>query len=156
MIECTDGRLMLLARTDMGCHYRSYSEDGGVTWAGAEPTGLKTSCVSPASIRRIPQTGDILIVFNDASEIGPEYEGKRTPLVTAISDDEGETWKHRRWLEDDPDGWYCYTAIHFLEEEDALLLSYCAGDTTQMGGLDRTRITRVPVDWLYAECPGAM
>lgn len=149
VIELEGGRLMMLARTDLGCHYRSYSDDEGVTWSPAEPTDLKTSCVSPASIRRITQTGDILIVFNDASDIGPEYEGKRTPLVTAISDDEGQTWKHRRWLEDDPNGWYCYTAIHFLEDEDTVLLSYCAGDTTRMGGLDRTRITRVPIEWLY-------
>lgn len=150
VIELNDGRLMMLSRTAMGCHYRSYSDDEGVTWSSAEPTDLKTSCVSPSSIRRIPQTGDILIVYNDASDITPEYEGKRTPLVTTISRDEGETWENRRRLEDDPDGWYCYTAIHFLDDEDTVLLGYCAGDTTRMPGLARLRITRVPLEWIYA------
>ncbi|HCU34921.1 MAG TPA: sialidase [Armatimonadetes bacterium] len=148
VIELRDGRVMMLARTDMGCHYRSYSEDGGVTWSPAEPTDLKTSCVSPASIRRIPQTGDLLIVYNDASSITPEYEGKRTPLVAAISKDEGQTWENHRWLEDDPAGWYCYTAIHFLDDEDTVLLGYCAGQRAT-GGLNLTQITRVPIEWVY-------
>jgi sialidase-1 len=51
-------------------------------------------------------------------------------------------------LEDDPGGWYCYTAIHFVK--DAVLLSYCAGQRAT-GGLNTTQITRFPVEWLYEE-----
>ena len=49
----------------------------------------------------------------------------------------------RRVLEDDPNGWYCYTAIHFVG--DQVLLAYCAGDYPN--GLDRLRIRRVPLGW---------
>ena len=153
IIELRDGRVMMLCRTDMGCHYRAYSADGGVTWSEAEPTDLKTSCCSPASIRRIPQTGDILIVYNrDASDVSAEYEEVRSPLVTAISKDEGQTWEHHKWLEDDPGGWYCYTAIHFLEDEDSVVLAYCAGrrQGDDFGGLALTQITRIPLQWLYS------
>ena len=48
---------MMLSRTDLGSQYRSYSADGGETWTPAEPTGIK-SPLSPASIERIPSTGD--------------------------------------------------------------------------------------------------
>ena len=149
VIELQDGRVMMLWRTDMGCHYRSYSEDGGVHWSAAEPTDIITRCVSPASIRRIPQTGDILIVYTDHSHLPPDAQAKRTPLVTAISRDEGESWEGHKVLDDDPDGCYCYTAIHFLDDEDTVLLGHCAGQYTT-GGLNLTQITRVPVEWLYS------
>jgi len=149
VIELKDGRVMMLCRTDMGCHYRSYSEDGGNTWSEAEPSELKTSCVSPASIRRIPQTGDILIVYNDASNLPAGYGGKRTPLYTAVSRDEGQSWENYKVLDDDPDGCYCYTAIHFPDDEDVVVLGYCAGQYAT-GGLNLTQITRVPVEWLYS------
>jgi hypothetical protein len=46
-------------------------------------------------------------------------------------------------LEEDPAGWYCYTAIHYTK--DAVLLGYCAGDA-KVGGLNRLRIKRVPLE----------
>lgn len=145
VIELRDGRLMMLVRTAGGCHYRAYSADGGETWSTLGQTDL-ISPLSPASIRRIPATGDLLIIYNDHRNISPEYAGKRTPLVAAISRDEGETWETRRVLEDDPGGWYCYTAIHF--EEDMIVLAYCAGQQAT-GGLNLTQVTRFPVSWLY-------
>ncbi len=149
VIELKDGRVMMLCRTDMGCHYRSYSEDGGITWSQVEPTALVTRCVSPASIRRVPRTGDILIVYTDHGSMPPDVQAKRTPLVTAISRDEGETWEHHKVLEDDPDGCYCYTAMHFLDDEDTVVLGYCAGHYAT-GGLNLTQITRVPLEWIYS------
>jgi len=149
VIELNDGRVMMLCRTDMGCHYRSYSADAGITWSDAEPTDVVTRCVSPASIRRIPQTGDILIVYTDHSNIPADVQAKRTPLVTAISRDEGETWANHKVLDDDPDGCYCYTAIHFLDDEDTVVLGYCAGRYAT-GGLNLTQVTRVPLEWLYS------
>ena len=145
VIELRDGRLMMLIRNDTGRFYRSWSRDGGETWTTAEPTELLTP-VSPASCKRIPSTGDLLLVYNDHSDITEEYQGKRTPLVTRISQDEGQTWIKPKTLEDDPGGWYCYTAVHF--EGEHVLLSYCAGQRAT-GGLNITQITRFPVAWLY-------
>ena len=54
----------------------------------------------------------------------------------------------RKLIESDPEGWYCYTAIHF--SGDAVLLGYCAGDP-KVGGLNRLRIRRVEMGWLRSE-----
>jgi hypothetical protein len=145
VVELKNGRLLMLIRNGTGRFYRSWSDDGGETWTTAEPTDLLTP-VSPASCKRIPATGDLLVVYNDHTGVTGEALGYRTPLVTRISQDEGQTWIRPKVLEDDPGGWYCYTAIHF--EDDAVLLSYCAGQR-ETGGLNTTQITRFPVAWLY-------
>jgi sialidase-1 len=145
VVELKDGRLMMLYRTDQGCQYRSHSADGGETWSPPEPTDIK-SPVSPASVKRIPKTGDLLLVWNDHANVDDAHRGKRTPLNVAISRDEGQTWEHTRTLEDDPEGWYCYTAIAFVDGR--VLLGYCAGDR-RVGLLNRTRIVAFNLDWLY-------
>jgi len=146
VVELKDGRLMMFMRTNAGCQYRSFSKDGGDTWSPAEPSGL-VSPVSPASIERIPKTGDLLVVWNNHAGIDAARRGKRTPLNTAISRDDGKTWEHVKTLEDDPGGWYCYTAIEFVG--DRVVLGHCAGQQ-KTGGLNLTQITVFPVEWLYA------
>jgi hypothetical protein len=146
-VELKDDRLMMLCRTDRGCQFRSYSADAGDTWSPAEPTDI-LSPLSPASIKRIPSTGDLLMVWNDHSHIAPNLRGRRTPLTVAISEDEGKSWKHHKTLYDDPLGWYCYTAIDFAG--DRVLLGHCAGQQTkQSSGLATTVVTSFDVHWLY-------
>jgi len=103
--------------------------------------------LSPASIKRIPKTGDLLAVWNNHANVDAEHKGKRTPLHAAISKDDGRTWQQPQSIEDDPNGWYCYTAIEFVG--DFVLLGHCAGDRKKDGGLATTQITRFPLDWLY-------
>ena len=138
-------RLMMLMRTSSGCQYRSWSADGGVTWSKPEPTDI-ISPVSPATVKRIPKTGDLLLVWNNHKDVDEIYRGKRTPLTAAVSRDEGKTWENIKTLEDDPGGWYCYTAMYFVD--DRVVLGYCAGQRAT-GGLNLTRITTFDVDWLY-------
>lgn len=145
VIELDDGRVCMWARTDLGAQYEAISPDGGKTWSRPRPSPL-CSPRSPASIKRLPETGDLLVVWNDHSGQYPFPAGKRTPLCTAISRDEGRTWENSRILEDDPDGWYCYTNITFVG--DGALVGYCAGDS-RVGGLNRLKVTRVPQPWLY-------
>ncbi|HHE72273.1 MAG TPA: exo-alpha-sialidase, partial [Chloroflexi bacterium] len=57
VIPLRDGRLMLFSRTDAGCQYLAYSQDGGVSWTPPRPSAIR-SPLSPASIKRIPTTGD--------------------------------------------------------------------------------------------------
>lgn len=145
VVELKDGRLMMLIRTDQGCQCRSYSADGGVTWSDVETTDL-LSPLSPATVQRIPKTGDLLLAWNNHKDIDPERKGKRTPFTVAISRDDGKTWEHIRNLEDDPFGWYCYIAMEFVD--DVVLLGLCAGDR-RTGGLNRTEVLRIPIDSLY-------
>jgi Neuraminidase (sialidase) len=149
VVELADGRLFSWMRTDQGAQFGSYSTDGGKSWSSPEATAL-SSPASPASIKRLPGSPDLLAVYNDHSGRFPFPKGKRTPLVAAISTDGGKTWPRRKLVESDPDGCFCYTAIHFTE--DAVLLAYCAGDA-KIGGLNRLRIRRVTLDWLRLEAP---
>lgn len=147
VVELKDGRLMMLCRTDLGSQYRSYSEDRGDTWSEAAATDL-LSPLSPASIKRIPASGDLLLAWNDHTGIAPALRGRRTPLTVAISKDEGRTWVHRKTLYSDPAGWYCYTAIAFVG--DRVLLGHCAGqEAPGSSGLATTFITCFDREWLY-------
>jgi hypothetical protein len=147
VVALKDGRLMMLSRTDQGCQMRSYSEDRGTTWSPVEMTNI-LSPVSPSTVERIPSTGDLLLLWNDHSDIDPALRGKRTPFAAAISRDEGRTWDNVRLLENDPEGWYCYTALEFVD--GVALIGHCAGGP-DVGHLSRTQILRVPVSWFYAE-----
>lgn len=147
IVELADGRLWMYIRTDAGVQYERFSEDDGIHWSESQPTGLH-SPTSPATIERIPWTGDLLCVWNDHSGWHNFPEGRRTPLCVAISTDDGKTWSKSRVIEGDPDGWYCYTAMTFLE--DRVLLAYCAGDK-EVGGLNRLKVTGLSKDWLYQD-----
>jgi photosystem II stability/assembly factor-like uncharacterized protein len=145
VIPLKDGQLMMFCRTGNGAQYLSYSEDKGDTWSKPEKSNITSPC-SPASIKRIPATGDLLLVWNNNYEPKRSGSGRRTPLNVAISQDEGETWKKMKVLEDDPNGSYCYTAINFVE--DHVLLSYCVANRIT-NGLRATQITLFEVNWLY-------
>ncbi|MBV8880776.1 MAG: exo-alpha-sialidase [Planctomycetaceae bacterium] len=145
LVELKDGGLLMLARTDQGSQFRSTSTDGGATWSPAEASNIH-SPLSPASIARIPGTGDLLLVWNDHENVDEAHRHKRTPFTVAISRDEGKTWEKKKTLDDDPDGWFCYTAIEFVGEK--VLLAHCAGDS-KVGHLNRTRMTSFDLSWLY-------
>ena len=147
VVALKDGRLMMLSRTDLGSQFRCYSGDGGETWSAAEGTEIE-SPLSPASVERVPSTGDLVMVWNDHSKIDGSLKGKRTPLSVAVSRDDGKTWSAAKVIEGDPEGWYCYTAIEFVG--DRVLLAYCAGKG-RAEGLNTTHVTSVPVAWVYDE-----
>ncbi|MBI5774596.1 MAG: exo-alpha-sialidase [Verrucomicrobia bacterium] len=144
VVELANKKILSWTRTDQGSQYGFASADNGKTWSAPVPVALQ-SPQSPASIKRLPGTTDLLAIYNDHSGEFPFPKGKRTPLVSAISSDGGKTWQSHKLIEGDPDGWYCYTAIHIVD--GAVLLGYCAGDS-KVGGLNRLRIRRVGVDWL--------
>lgn len=145
VVELNDGRVLQWVRTTSGQQYRSFSRDGGNTWSAFEPMGI-ASPNSPATIERIPTTGDLMLVWNNHAHLGVHERKLRTPYTVAVSRDEGMSWQHVKNLMDDPNGWYCYTALMFVG--DHVLLGHCAGDR-RTGGLNRSQITRFPIAWLY-------
>lgn len=143
VIELKDGRILMWMRTIFGSQFYSYSEDGGETWSEAKPSTL-ISPLSPASIKRIPETGDLFVVYNDRSGRFPllvDHKNpymNRTPLVCAISKDEGKTWQNHFVIEDDPYGNFCYTSILFIDER--LVLSYSAENLKNIWGILRVAL----------------
>lgn len=146
IVELKNKDILMIIRSNLGVQCISYSKDNGVTWSSVKPSDIK-SPVSPASIERIPSTGDLLLVWNNNGGNDPAIKGKRTPLTVAISKDEGKTWQKVKNVEDDPDGWYCYIAIHFVGKD--VLLGHCAGNRPKGTGLAVTQITKLSLNWIY-------
>lgn len=93
-----DSRLIMLGRTELGRHYVSYSSDEGISWSTPQP-GTVTAAYTPTSLRRIPTTGDLLMIWNQTSAEEGALGLERHRLTCAISKDEGATWDHFRNLE---------------------------------------------------------
>lgn len=107
-----DGRLMMFIRTDGGVQYISYSSDQGVTWSPSEPSDIR-SPLSPASMENVPGSNELVLVWNNNNGDNPVIKGKRTPLHLALSGDNAKSWTNKVIVEDNMDGSFCYTAIHF-------------------------------------------
>jgi hypothetical protein len=125
------------------------------------------------SLKRIPSTGDLLAVWNDRSgrfklPKPAENTHERTPLVSAISSDEGRSWRRHRLIERDSRMGFCYTAIHFTPStslramslsngasssrngnDGHALLAYCAGGRRPGYILSNLRVRRIPVRAFY-------
>ena len=97
--------------------------------------------------------GRLLAVWNPV----PFYNGRtvaesrwiwaRTPLVMALSSDDGKTFSMPIPIETDTNSGYSYTAIH--ETEDGhVLLAYCAGSTSDECMLNRLRLRKLPLSSL--------
>ena len=93
-----DGRLLMLGRTELGRHYVSHSADEGISWTTPKP-GTVTASYTPTSLRRIPTTGDLLMIWNQTSPDEGASGLERHRLTTAISKDEGATWGYFHNLE---------------------------------------------------------
>ncbi len=160
LVELHDGTLMMYCRTDAGVIYQSFSSDHGKSWSEMKPSCIP-SFMSPATIKRIPSTGDLLLVWNKKGTDQPDVTGTRSPLCMAISDDKGMTWSHIRTVEALADHWYCYPSVEFADSN--ILLSYSCGSRKTGNGLQDLQVTQIPVEWLYSssvenilKCPDSL
>lgn len=143
ILELENDALYGWARTDLGRQYEFYSRDGGVRWTQPVPSRF-TSPLSPLSMKRL-NDGRFMAVWNPVplNNLMTENKatGNRTPLVYALSRDNGLSWTEPIVIEDDPNAGYCYTAM--LPMDGAVLLAYCAGTEKDRGScLNRLRIRR--------------
>ena len=146
VVELADGRVLMIIRTQMGQIYKSMSSDHGATWTEALPMGVR-SPEAPASIKRIPGTKDLLLVWNDNYEPNKRHVAQRCPLTIGISRDNGETWSIVKNIETDPSKTWAYTSIAFVR--DQVLLSYYETSSWERGLSLRFR--SIPLKWLYAD-----
>jgi len=150
IVELKDGGLLMFMRCDLGYIYQSHSEDQGLTWSDPEPTTLRAP-VSPCTLKRIPTTDDLLVIWNNR-ENHPESEpfSRRTPLTSAVSSDEGRTWRNIRDVEGDRSHTYCYTSVTFPGKR-AVLTYYVSevgpGGETVLASL---KLKVLDQKWFYA------
>ena len=152
LLQLDEHTLWCYIRTDAGRQYECFSEDGGYSWTDPLPSRF-TSPLSPMSAKRLSD-GRIIAVWNPI----PLYNGRgvifdgvwtagRNPLVIAVSEDNGKTFKPHQYIETREDHGYCYTAI--LETTDkAVLLAYNAGGKEEGSANNSTRIRKIGLDEL--------
>ncbi len=166
--EFENGELWMWCRTLYGHQYESRSYDGGKTWTPVEPNFYFTS---PDSPMRVKKFGKYTVAFFNPvpclctrSDYRSRGSIMRTPLVCAVSDDDGHSFdtfgkyvggkemiaftKRSFYLEDDPASTYCYPSA--IEVEGGFLVAYYhsnGGDYT----LNCTKITKVAFDEIAAD-----
>lgn len=96
--ETKDGRTLFFARSTVGRIVQSYSRDAGVTWTAVRPNALAAS-YSPPRLVSIPDTGDLMCVWNQVSREEIRQGYRRGRLSVAISEDSGASWKNFRAVE---------------------------------------------------------
>lgn len=145
VVELKDGSLLALLRTSLGTIHTARSTNGGVTWSKPVATDLP-SPAAPPLVKRIPSTGDLLLIWNRNYQRDHHHQGERTPLSAAISRDEGATWERAQDIENVPGGAAAYAAVTFAGEE-ALVTYYF--QPKGFGGASGVRLKAVPTRWFY-------
>ena len=142
----SDSTLTAYSRTDLAFQFRCTSEDNGETWTSPVPDRFFSSPDSPLLMKRA--CGYTLAVFNPI----PNYTTRscenswgRTPLVCAVSKDDGRTFPIILTLENDPNNGYCYPAI--FDGGNYALISYYHSDNTGTP-LTATKILKITADEL--------
>ncbi|WP_339734314.1 exo-alpha-sialidase [uncultured Gimesia sp.] len=143
VFELKDGKVLMIFRTQSGHIGSSISSDKGEHWSKPGSWGVRAP-EAPATLRRIPSTGDLMLIWNDNFEPGAGHSGKRTPLTVAISNDEGQTWKLKKNLETDPDQTYSYISLTF--HQGRAIMSYYVGDPDRKIS---SRFRSIPLIWFY-------
>ena len=125
--QLPDGRVLLLARTLVGRLIRSFSEDGGTTWCVPDLTPLAADG-APCAMRRIPETGDVLCVWNQQSANEIRRGLRRCRLAAAITRD-GQTWKHFRSIEWHP---HVPERSEYIRPDEKVLLTRALDDVGEL------------------------
>lgn len=144
--ELADGRLFMTMRSIAGGQFFSWSGDRGETWTKPVLSPLRGAC-SPAILRRIPQSDDVLALFT-------YHYGNRTRLLSAVSSDGGLTWRHLKRVERSEYHGYGYASCIFVG--DHVLFGYMHSPSyealfrfeAQPGYIDG-RFASLPLSWFY-------
>jgi len=130
------------ARINLESKYEFRSADDGLAWSAHQPRPLKLP-LSPASTKRLPESGDTIAFINDPSF--PFDPGMHTPLDVALSEDSGLAWPTRRLMESDTRDSYHYISVRRLD--DGALIACIAGDEVMAKLSSPPRIRRIEFGW---------
>ena len=125
--QLPDGRLLMISRSLVGRLLTSFSEDDGATWSIPEVTHIGADG-APCMIRRLPETGDILCVWNQQSANEIRRGLRRCRLASAITRD-GKTWEHFRSIEWHP---HVPERSEYIEPEEKIQLTRALDDVGEL------------------------
>ncbi len=102
-----DDKLYMLIRSTESRVMRSYSADGGKTWAKAQKTELLHNNSGIDCVQL--ENGDVVVIYNPI----PGNWGDRNIIAYAVSHDNGESFEPCQVIEksDDPDAEFSYPAV---------------------------------------------
>lgn len=92
VVEVSPNKLLMFVRTKLGRPFQAWSEDAGENWSRLQPTALAAS-PAPARLAKMPDTGHLLCVWNQAGEEEIRKGYVRTRLSAAISRNGGGVWE---------------------------------------------------------------
>ena len=161
--EYEDGRLWMYCRTGYGYQYQSFSDDRGQSWSPVIPNFAFTSPDSPMRVKRVGAYTAAVFnpkAFSCLRTVGEVWRSpKRTPIVCAISRDDGRSFDttgktitggklwdfaaHCYLLEDDESDSYCYPGV--IETKDGFLVTYYHSNGTEVC-LNSTKVVKVQWD----------
>lgn len=151
IVERKDGSLFAILRSTVGYLYQAESKDRGETWGEASSTPLTSPQAEPC-LRRIPSTGDLLLIWCNTLPHAMTLPGStaygrpRNPLACAISRDDGRTWSTPKDIEFREGYDTAYPNVYFRENE-AIITFYQASAS---GSRDTELLLRIyPVEWFY-------
>ncbi len=156
--ERANGSLFMIGRTSAGWLYTCESNDQGETWARPKRSALP-SAATPANVVTVPGSDDLLLIWNRCCvDNRHTMNGHRLTLSSAISEDDGLTWKYVRDIESiappDPPSEtglqvkVCYPSI--LIDEERVYLGYWAGALVDGVPRDQQYMAVLPLSWFYA------
>ena len=155
VIERKDGSLLAILRTSLGKLYRSTSVDRGETWSDPVSTGLDSPSVATC-MKRIPSTGDLLLIWNNSVPYALRREGSaelhypRNPLSCAVSSDDGETWRNIKDIENRKGYGNAYPSVTFVGDE-AFVGYYANVRSGSVGIVSDVKLKIFPIEWFYSE-----
>ncbi len=107
VVELSDGRLLMILRTNWDYFWEALSEDGGRSWRTIRPTGIDAS-TAPGYLAKLA-SGRIALVWNRLHPQGKNYftrragqasnvpaSSQREELSIAFTEDDGRTWSEPR------------------------------------------------------------
>jgi hypothetical protein len=120
--ELSDGRLLMLMRTNLGRFWQAISDDGGRYWRTIQPSAIDASS-SPGHLLRL-ESGRLLLVWNrldpegrcwpratpgPAAEVAASWH--REELSAAFSEDDGGSWSRPLVIARQKDGQLSYPHV---------------------------------------------
>ena len=144
-----NGRIRALSRTDLAFQFECFSDDNGESWSQPVPNRFFSSPDSPLLMKKVGRF--TVAVFNPVPNYTtrPNADGNvwgRTPLVCAVSEDDGINFRDVFAIEDDPSNGYCYPAI--IEGENYFLVSYYHSNNNECP-LTNCKIKKIGFSFLF-------
>jgi sialidase-1 len=92
IVQINNNEYLMYIRTDLGKILFARTHNKGLNWT-FEPSNIKSPS-SPQKIIKVPDSNDLIMVWNYTDDNFRAHVGNRNPLSLAVSKDKGYTWNY--------------------------------------------------------------